>query len=226
MNKRAIVILVLASCGGSNKGSGLSNTGDTVGQMGAKKGCPLSAAADVQDRFPVGSIPDYRVNGLGEAAKCHDVFVPSDVIKTEGNSFRIVKEGVFEGHCPGEPDNRDKFQAYAPGSVAIEVNALGSSEGELGLGKPITLMAADTDAHAGVIAHIADSCGSQLTLGVDENATEWSLGPGCDKVAKVVPYDSDKTKLTQQQIMAVGAGSCTITAKLLGVEGTVLVTVK
>ena len=58
---------------------------------------------------------------------------------------------------------------------------------------------------------------------------EWSAGAGCDKVAKVVPYDVVSPlnpKSPEQQIAAIGPGTCTFTATLLGVKGDVVVTVK
>lgn len=218
MNKPALVVLViLAGCSGkkSNKKP-----------MSGAGGCPLPAKSEIAERFAVGVAPDHRVeDAIAHGAKCHLEIVANDVVTIDGGTPKLVKPGVFEGHCPGETRNV-KLEAVAPAKTMIEVNGLQTGTGELGLGKPITLDSKTPDKLVSVIAHTADSCGTPLSLGTSRWQTTWSLGDGCDKVAKLVPWGEDKKTGEEMQIAPVAPGTCTVSATLLGVKGDVIVTVK
>lgn len=231
MNKLAMVVVVLAAaCGGKKSDDNSEQTASA--KPADTTTCPMPTAERVQDRFPVGTQPDYRVNSMvGEAPKCHDEFVASDVVVMEGGRPKLVKEGTFQGHCPGEPDNKRTFEAVKPAKAVISVSAthvdLG---GELGPNKPVMLDSKLPDKRAGVTAGVVDRCGTPLKLGVPGFVTTWTLGTGCEKVAKVEPYETtegpDKAKSQEMQVVAIGPGTCTLTAELFGVTGETTITVK
>lgn len=168
---------------------------------------------------------------VGEAAKCHDVFVANDAVKLEGGHPKVVAEGTFQGHCPGEPDNKRAFEAVKPAKALITVSATHTDlGGELGAGKPAILDSKAPDKLVGLTAGVVDRCGTPLSIGVPGHVTTWTLGAGCEKVAKLTPYNiesvPDGSKSQEMQITAVGPGSCTLTAELLGVKGDISITVK
>jgi hypothetical protein len=226
MNKIAIVLVVVAACGG---------TEDKTKPVGAAKPidtttCPMPKNPDVRERFAVGVTPDYRVNAMaGEAAKCHDEFIANEVVKLDGGTPRTVVEGTFLGHCPGEPTITRTFEAVKPAKAEISVNATHTDlGGELGAGKPAILDSKMPDRLVGISVGVVDRCGAPLSIGNPGNVTTWTLADGCEKIAKLTPYDAtaDAMKSQEMQIAPVGPGTCTLTAELLGVKGDISITVK
>jgi hypothetical protein len=230
MNRLAIMLVLAAACGGKKsdeKGSpaAAKKTIDTTT-------CPMPTNPDVRERYAVGTTPDYRVSAMaGEAAKCHDEFIANEVVKLEGGSPKTVAEGTFQGHCPGEPDNKDTFEAVKPAKAVISVNSTHTElGGELGAGKPAILDSKAPDKLVGLNAGVVDRCGTPLSLGVPGNVTTWTLAAGCEKIVKLTPYSIESTadvaKSQEMQLTAVGPGACTLTAELLGVKGDIAITVK
>jgi hypothetical protein len=229
MNKLAIVLVCVAACSGKKSSDkaqpAVTKSADTTT-------CPMPKTPDVRERFAVGATPDYRVEAMaGEAAKCHDEFIANDVVKLEGAFPKIVAEGTFQGHCPGEPDLKRTFEAVKPAKAVISVEATHTDlGGELGAGKPAILDSKQPDKLVGVAVGVVDRCGDALSIGHPGNVTTWTLGAGCDKVAKVSPYTvetaPDAAKSQEMQIAPVGPGTCTLTAELLGVKGDISITVK
>ena len=227
MNKLAIVLVLVAACGGKkseDKGTSAKKPTDTTT-------CPMPTNPDVRDRFPVGTAPVYRVEGMVHGAKCHDEFVPNDVVKADGQSFKLVAEGTFQGHCPGEPDNKRTFEAVKPDKAVISVSATHTElGGELGAGKPAILDSKAPDKLVGLNVGVVDRCGTPLSLGAPGNATTWTLAATCDKVVKLTPYNiepvANVAQSQEMQLTAVGPGACTATAELLGVKGDISITVK
>jgi hypothetical protein len=228
MNKLAIVLVCVAACGGKE-------STDKARPVGAKKPtdmttCPMPTDPDVRERFAVGVTPDYRVNAMaGEAAKCHDEFVANDVVKLDGGSPKIVAEGTFQGHCPGEPTITRTFEAVKPAKAQITVSSTHTDlGGELGADKPAILDSKMPERLVGVSVGVVDRCGTALSLGNPGNVATWTFAAGCDTVAKLVPYDTtpDAAKGLEMQIAPVGPGTCTLTAELLGVKGDISITVK
>jgi len=227
MNKLAIVLVLVAACGSKKSGEkqpvGKKTTDTTT--------CPMPSNPDVRERYAVGTTPDYRVNSMaGEAAKCHDEFIANDVVKLDGGRPKTVAEGTFQGHCPGEPDNKRTFEAVKPDKAVIAVSATHTDlGGELGAGKPAILDSKMPDKTVGLNAGVVDRCGTPLSLGVPGNITKWTLAAACEKVVKLTPWNTDPVDGPQSQEMqltAVGPGACTATAELLGVKGDISITVK
>ena len=230
MNRLAIVLVLVAACGGKKS--------DDKGQPAAAKKaadtttCPMPTNPDVRERYAVGTTPDYRVSAMvGEAPKCHDEFVANDVVKLEGGRPKTVAEGTFQGHCPGEPDNKRTFEAVKPAKAVIAVSATHTElGGELGAGKPAILDSKLPDKLVGLNVGVVDRCGTPLSIGIPGNVTTWTPAADCEKVAKLTPYNiesvPDVSKSQEMQITAVGPGSCTLTAELLGVKGDISITVK
>lgn len=225
MSRLAIVVVVLAAC--SSKKADNKPQDPTA--------CPMPRADGVRERFAVGVVPDYRVNSaIGEAAKCHDEFVPSEVVTIENGRPKLVTAGTFQGHCPGEPGNRDTFEAIKPDKVMIDVTGLAVHDGEGGLGKPVTLDSKVPTSLASVTAQLVDRCGERLSHGISVLLkAKWSAGPNCENVAVLAPwYDESvspavpKSESTEMRIAPKGPGTCTISVELLGLRGDVAVTVR
>jgi hypothetical protein len=229
MNKLAIVLVCVAACG-SKKSDNKAQTATT--KTADMTTCPMPKAADVRERFAVGVTPDYRVEALaGEAAQCHDEFIANDVVKLEGGQPKIVAEGTFQGHCPGEASIKRTFEAVKPAKAVIDVTATHTDlGGELGAGKPAILDSKMPDKLVGIAVGVVDRCGTPLSIGHPGNVTTWTLAAGCEKVAKLTPYAvetvADAAKSQEMQITPVGPGTCTATAELFGVKGDISITVK
>jgi hypothetical protein len=225
---RLFVVIVCAACGAS-KGDAPTVTKETKGDADR---CPLPVNPAVRERFAVGVVPDHRVASLyGEAPHCHLQFVDAagvyEAAKAAGGAAALLGPGTFEGHCPGETDKMT-LEAVVPAKLVVEVNGLPPGPGELGVGKPLQLDGKVLDKAASVVAHVADRCGTPLSLGATSRITQWSAA-GCDKVARLVPWALSgpaDPKAEEMQVFPVGVGTCTIKATTLGVTGEVAVTVR
>jgi hypothetical protein len=232
MNKVAIVLVCVAACGGKKSDDNNNNANPVGAKATDTTTCPMPTNADVRERFAVGATPDYRVNAMvGEAPKCHDEFIANDVVTLQGGQPKLVAEGTFQGHCPGEADIKRTFEAVKPAKAVISVEATHTDlGGELGAGKPAILDSKMPDKLVGISVGVADRCGTALSLGVTGNVTTWTLGAGCDSVAKLTPYQlgmaTDGMNSQTMQITPIGPGTCTATAELLGVKGDISITVK
>jgi len=189
--------------------------------------CPVPVDPEVRERFAVGVVPDARVDAaLGEAPKCHDEFIANPSVVVDKGEPRVVAEGTFEGHCPGE-DIKRKYAAVKPDKLLVRTTSTRVELGELGVGKPITLLKDHADWIVTVQVAPADRCGALLSVGTSHNLATWSLGAGCDAAVKLVPFTSDgKPVGDEMQLAPVGAGTCTIQVEMLGLKAAVPVTVK
>jgi hypothetical protein len=228
MNKLAILaVVVVTACSGKKSGDAHEGS-NPVADDG--KTCPMPGANQLyHPRFAVGSIPDYGVPDMraDHGSLCHEEFKPNDVLKIENGTPRIVAAGTFTGTCKESPGPRT-YTAVKPAKLAIDIDALQSSDGELGRNKPLTLDSKAADKHAGVIASVVDRCGDNLETGASPQEVTWTPGAGCDKVVKLTPYDASgpAAKAREMQVFPVAPGTCTLSAEWLGVKGDISITVK
>jgi hypothetical protein len=161
----------------------------------------------------------------GHNVQCHVEFVANEVLKFEGINATTTKEGPFEGTC-NKGLTTMKFEAVTPVGVGIEVVGLPSYSGHLGLSKLIVLDGKTKEDAASVASVFLDKNGKRLSLGATRGITTWSNN-GCEKVAKIaaysfVPADPNSEAM---QIFRLGSGTCTINATMMGITGSITVSV-
>jgi hypothetical protein len=146
---------------------------------------------------------------------CSYEFIASDVLKLDGGKPHVVKEGTFQGTCSREPNVKGNFAAVRVEKIVVEQIGLDG-----GPGKPATLDRKSPDAYVVVTARPWGRCDRVLSTGMDAHTT-WALGAGCDAIIKLEDaHGSDAT------LRPVGPGTCTVTATVLGMSGTISVVVK
>jgi len=229
MNKLASLLVVLACVGCSKKNS--ADKASAAKPVDDGKTCPMPGANQIYSpRFAVGSTPDYALPDMASdhGHICHEDFTPSDVLKIQDGKPVIVAAGTFTGTCKESPGPRT-YTAVKPAKLGIDVDAMQTNEGKLGMNEPVFLDSTTPDKHAGVRVAPLDRCGDTLDTGASPQTVKWSPGPDCDKVVKVTPYSemsAPSPTATAMQLSPVAAGTCTISAEWLGVKGDVKVTVK
>ncbi len=215
----------------STDGTG-SATGSAAASAPNSGNCPAAPDRQFNERFAVGVLPDFRVEGLvGHAASCHTAFKPGAVVATRPGpdgtpETYLATAGVFEGFCPGETVAY-KFESVPVASLSVTSNGipLAKAAFDIALDRP-------TEHYVGVVPQ--DRCGFRLSRGVGHGNARWSMGPGCDKIVAAKPStlagaqgpDGFNAPADDVALVPLAAGTCTLGIDYLGTKGEVTVTVK
>ena len=92
--------------------------------LGASGECPREPDHRWAERYALGTVPDYRVSGMGEAAKCHATFTPGSVFATRNGAdgkpeTYLAREGRFTGGCPDTGPHDDADFGYVQATFSF-----------------------------------------------------------------------------------------------------------
>lgn len=217
----ALVVPLAIACRGS------TSPADNAGTFSSGSACPLPTPVAAQARFAVGTRPRFVVSGIvGHPGECVVEFRPDDSVLTAPTAGgpQLIAEGAFKGRCAGTSLDL-AFASVAPARAQFEISQA-LHTGETGRDQPVLLDSATPERAVVVRAGVADRCGDHLQIGTTTNVTTWTASPACAKVVKLVPMVGELATQEDLQLVALGPGTCQITAALLGARGDLAVVVK
>jgi len=169
-----------------------------------------------QGVFAVGARPiDSIAVGPTHQDTCHPTFVTDDKVLTGVDGPKVIAEGRFLGRCKNEVFTYNAEQAV---KARVILNSVQSSDlRQVGYTQIAMHMVADP---VSLIAQVLSRDDSVLMLGDTAHLAKWS---GCEDIIRF--DDSTEATTIVRSFRPVALGTCTLAVEMLGIKGTVSITV-